>query len=218
MKRILAIAVVLLSFPAAALADGLRSGRHFVKIDVQSVAGASRQYNVQVFDAESRNHLAHLKVVAKGDTSGEAETAAGGTQYKVRIASYGEAYLVEFTANDGTEVIDTLRGGFTTAAKPQTPRNGAVRGGRDVKEPKVLRRIEPVYTEEAKAAGAAGAVVLEVTIDRSGFVRDAAVMLPMGHGLSESAVEAVKQWQFEPSLRQGVPVEVVQEVRVDFKP
>ena len=87
-----------------------------------------------------------------------------------------------------------------------------------MKEAKLVRRVEAVYTEEAKAAAAAGTVVLEVTIDKSGFVREATVIKPMGYSLSESAMEAVKQWQFEGTIHDRLAVEVVQEVTVEFKP
>ena len=208
--------LALVFFAATAFADALRSDRHLVKIEVSN--GASRQYNVQIFDAESRGSIAHLKLTTSGNTPAEAETTANGTRYAVRIAPHGEAYLVDFTAQGG-EMTDAMRGGFTTRVKPAPAAPPqAMRGGRDVKEPKLLRRIEPVYTEEAKAAGAAGSVLVEVLIDRSGFVRDATVVRGLGHGLSESAVEAVKQWQFEATMQSHVPVEVELEVTVEFKP
>ena len=218
MKRRLAVAIMVSLFSVAAFADSLRSDKHFVKIDVQSLSGASRQFNVQVFDAESRNHIVQLKGVTKGNAPEDLESTANGTSYKVRIVPYGAAYLVEFTAENGAEVIDTIRGGFTTSAKPKPGAAKTARGGRDVNEPAVLRRVEPVYTEEAKAAGAVGSVVLEVRIGKSGFVREAKVLTPMGHGLSESAVDAVMQWRFAPSLQDRVPVEVLQDVTIEFKP
>jgi TonB family protein len=217
MPRISAIALGLVLLSTAALADSLRSDKHFVKIDVQP-SGNSRHYDVQVLDAESRTGIAQLKVATKGDTPADSETTAGGTRYKVRIEPHGAAYMIAFTADDGTEVIDTMRGGFTTAAKSKPVPARAVRAGREINVPAVLRRVAPVYTEEAKAAGAVGAVVVELLIDKSGFVREATVVQPMGHGLSESAVDAVKQWQFAPAMHEGVPVEVSYEVTIDFKP
>ena len=217
MRRISAIAIVLAFFSTAALADSLRSDKHFVKIDVQPT-GNSRQYDVQVFDAESRTGIAQLKVVTKADTPAESETSAGGTRYKVRIEPHGAAYLIAFTADDGAEGIDTMRGGFTTVAKSKPVPARAVRAGREINVPAVLRRVTALYTEEAKAAGAVGSVVVEVLIDKSGFVREATVVQPMGHGLSESAVDAVKQWQFAPAMHEGVPVEVSYDVTIDFKP
>jgi TonB family protein len=221
MRRILILTIVLLFCSATALADGLRSDKHLVKVDPQPRTGDSRQYSVQIFDAESRTSIASLKVTTKGNAPAEAEATAGSTRYTVRVVPYGDAYLIEFNANEGGEVIDTLRGGFAAATgkpKPAPAPTPAQRGGRDLPEAAVLRRVEPVYTEDAKAAGAAGRVVLEVLIGRSGFVRDVTVLTPMAYGLSESAVDAVKQWQFEPSMQDRGPIEVVQEVTIEFKP
>lgn len=214
MNRQLAIAVLIALAGTAALADSLRSDKHLIRIDARN-----REYSVQVFDAESRTAVAQLKVVTAGNTPAVAETIANGTRYDVRIEPHGAAYLIAFTAHAGTELIDTMRGGFTersalSDAIPQSPQ----RAGRDVDEPAVLRRVEPVFTEDAKAAGAAGTVVLEVHIDKSGFVQNVQVLKPMGYGLSESAIEAVRQWQFAPSMQGRVPVEVVQEVTLTFKP
>jgi TonB family protein len=218
MRRISAMAVILAFFSTAALADSLRSDRHFVKIDVQPLSQTSHQYDVKVFDAESRTAVTQLKLVTKGDTPASTETTAGGTRYQVRIEPHGDSYRIDFTAGDGAEGIETMRGGFTAGAKTKQDPAHVARGGRHVKEPAVLRRVEPVYTEEAKAAGAVASVVVEVLIDRSGFVRDATALQSIGLGRSESAVDAVKQWQFEPSMEKGVPVEVAQEVTIDFKP
>lgn len=216
-RRNIATAILLALCSTAAQADSLRSDRHFVKIDVQP-SGDARHYSVQIFDAESRTGIAQLKVVTKGDKSAESETSAGGTHYKVRVEPHGVAYLISFTADDGTEVIDTMRGGFTTATRSRPIPAHVVRAGRDINAPNLLRRVAPVYTEEARAAGAAGNVVVELLIGKSGFVREATILQPMGHGLSESALDAVQQWQFAPSMHQGAPVEVTYEVAVEFKP
>jgi TonB family protein len=57
-----------------------------------------------------------------------------------------------------------------------------------------------------------------LSIDKSGFVQEATVVKPMGYGLSESAVDAAKQWQFAPSTQGSGPVEVLYEVTIEFKP
>jgi TonB family protein len=196
---------------AAAFADSLRSDKHFVKIEVQSVGGSSRQYNVQVYESEPRRHLAHLRVVTENGRAAESETTAGDVRYTASVAPYGDAYLFEFIAVSGEEVIDRLRGGFTQAreAKP-------VEAVRAPREPAVLRRVEPVYTEEARAANATGTVVLDVHIDRSGFVREVTVLTPAAYGLSEAAVDAVKQWRFESTMGERGPIEVLQEVTIAF--
>jgi len=44
------------------------------------------------------------------------------------------------------------------------------------------------------------------------------VIKPMGYGLDESAVDAVLQWQFAPTIHEKLAVEVVQDVTIEFKP
>jgi TonB family protein len=218
--RSISVVAGLLLLSTTAFGDSVRTPTHLVKIDMQPAAGSSRQYNVQVFDAESRASVAQLNVVTKGKAATEAEATAGGTRYKVRVEPHGEAYLFDFNA-DGVEGTESLRAGFTPGGRIKQPPapSHAKRGGRDIKEPKVLHRVDAAYTEDAKAAGAAGSVVVDVLIDRSGFVREATASKTMGHGLTEAAVDAVSQWQFEPSVDDdGLPVEVTWEVTIEFKP
>ena len=65
------------------------------------------------------------------------------------------------------------------------------------------------------AAGARGIVILEATIARDGTVKDARVLrsVPL---LDEAALTAVRQWVFTPTLLNGVPVEVIMTVTVNF--
>jgi protein TonB len=75
--------------------------------------------------------------------------------------------------------------------------------------------VKPVYPAAARSAGVQGAVVVEVTIDRNGRVKDAKVLrsIPL---LDQAALDAVKQWQFTPTLLNGVPVPVIMTVTVNF--
>jgi TonB family protein len=216
--RALFLGVILLA-SVHAFADVLRSDKHLVKIEASAAAGATRQYNVQIFEAESRGSLAHLKLSTKNDQPAEAETTSGTMQYKVRVEPHGESYLFAFEAYDGAELLDAMRGGFVPGSRTKpAPSRAPMRAGQGTNEAKVVRRIEPLYTDDAKAAGAIGSVVLEVTIDKSGFVREATVIKPMGYGLSESAIDAVKQWQFEPTMHERMPIELLQQVTIEFKP
>lgn len=70
-----------------------------------------------------------------------------------------------------------------------------------VKPPKVIQKVDPEYTAEAKEARIEGQVVLDLTVGAAGGVEDVKVVERLSHGLTESAVAAVRQWKFEP--RQG---------------
>ena len=80
---------------------------------------------------------------------------------------------------------------------------------------KRIRDVAPIYPDMAKQAGVQGAVQLAIVIDRQGRVSDIRVV--QGHPLLISAaIEAVKQWEFQPTLLNGQPVEVATDVSVNF--
>jgi|SRR5947209_6784213 len=91
------------------------------------------------------------------------------------------------------------------------------RVGGDVKAPVLTYKVEPIYPEEARRERISGIVILETVIDRNGLVKDVTVLKPLPHGLSEAAVDAVKQWTFKPGTLDGQPVEVIFNLTVNFK-
>jgi TonB family protein len=92
----------------------------------------------------------------------------------------------------------------------------AVRIGGNVREPKRLKSVSPVYPPIAKQARVQGVVILECTISPQGRVSDVRVLrgIPL---LDEAAVDAVKQWVYTPTLLDGVPVPVIMTVTVNFQ-
>ncbi|MBW8713179.1 MAG: energy transducer TonB [Acidobacteria bacterium] len=75
--------------------------------------------------------------------------------------------------------------------------------------------IRPVYPPIAQSARVSGVVIIEATIGADGKVKDAKVLrsIPL---LDQAALDAVKQWQFTPTLLNGVPVPVIMTVTVNF--
>jgi TonB family protein len=83
-------------------------------------------------------------------------------------------------------------------------------------KPKLIKQVHAKYPKEALKTGVQGKVVLEITIDTKGNVVDAVVI--DGHSLlNEAALEAIKQWQFEPFVKDGVKKSVRFTVIVNFK-
>lgn len=109
-------------------------------------------------------------------------------------------------------VVGGVVGGLPDAPAPVQ----AVRVGGQIKEPKKLKNITPVYPDIAKQARVQGVVILECTISPQGRVTDVKVLrgIPL---LDASAIEAVKQWVYTPTLLNGVPVPVIMTVTVNFK-
>jgi TonB family protein len=90
-----------------------------------------------------------------------------------------------------------------------------VRIGGEFKPPKKIRDVKPVYPLAAQDAKVQGVVIIEAVIDTAGFVARGRVLRSI-EMLDEAALEAVKQWQFEPTLLNGAPIPVVMTVTVNF--
>ncbi len=81
--------------------------------------------------------------------------------------------------------------------------------------PRTIRRVAPEYPEIARKAGVSGIVMVNALVGRDGLVKDARVSrsIPM---LDDAALEAVRQWRFEPARAHGKPVAVWVAVPVRF--
>jgi TonB family protein len=85
-----------------------------------------------------------------------------------------------------------------------------------VTPPSVIHKVEPEYTEEAKADRIEGQVVLEVEIMIDGFAQNIRVKRSLDPGLDLSAVNALSRWQFKPGTKDGQPVNVAAVIEVNF--
>jgi TonB family protein len=70
-----------------------------------------------------------------------------------------------------------------------------------VEPPKLAERTEPDYTEEARIARQEGAVVVQADISPEGRAGNFRLLRSLGLGLDEKAMEAVRQWEFEPARK-----------------
>jgi TonB family protein len=89
--------------------------------------------------------------------------------------------------------------------------------GGDVSSPSVLQKVDPEYTEAARAAKISGPVVLSMTIGVDGMAHDISVVRGLDSGLDLKAVEAVQKWHFNPGIRKGEPVPVLATVEINFR-
>lgn len=93
---------------------------------------------------------------------------------------------------------------------------GAYRVGGGVSAPKVLYKLEPEFSEEARKNKFQGNVVLRIVVGIDGKTHEVKVVRSLGMGLDEKAVESIRQWRFEPGRKEGVPVPVEVLVEVNF--
>lgn len=83
--------------------------------------------------------------------------------------------------------------------------------------PKLLRRVNPHYPDDARRAGTQGQVHLELLIDRAGHVRTVTVRKGLPNGLSEAATAAARQWIFEQVLADGEATPALIDIVIDFR-
>jgi len=94
---------------------------------------------------------------------------------------------------------------------------GAFRVGGGVSAPKAIYAPDPEYSEEARKAKFQGTCVLWLIVGPDGRPRDIKVQRTLGLGLDEKAIEAVRQWRFEPAMKDNKPVAVQINVEVSFR-
>ena len=95
------------------------------------------------------------------------------------------------------------------------PRDNALRIGGNIKAPKKIVDVPPVYPPVAKEAGVSGVVIIEARIGADGGVEDARVLrsIPL---LDQAALDAVRQWRFVPTLLNGQATPVMITLTVNF--
>ena len=91
------------------------------------------------------------------------------------------------------------------------------RTGGEVSSPRLLSKVEPIYSEKARREGLEGVVMLSIEIWEDGRPHNIRVMRSLGLGLDERAVEAVEQWRFSPGEKDGKPVKVEAQIEVSFR-
>lgn len=90
-------------------------------------------------------------------------------------------------------------------------------GSASVTPPKVQTKVEPEYTDEARAAKLYGTQVVVVEIGVDGLAHNARVVQSLGLGLDENGVDAIRQWQFRPAMKDGQPVPVSATIEINWR-
>lgn len=129
-----------------------------------------------------------------------------------KFEDLGPGVAVGVLPGEGTPVIDAPVAPPAPLPKQREP----VHIGGNIRAPAKVRDAQPMYPVLAQTARIEGVVILEAVLDEAGRVQNLRVLRshPM---LEQAAVDAVRQWEYTPTLLNGVPVRVVMTVTVMFK-
>jgi protein TonB len=105
--------------------------------------------------------------------------------------------------------------GETGSSSPAVGPSGPLRLGSTVSPPKKVKDVRPVYPPLAMAMQARGTVIIDVTIGTDGKVHDAKVIHSVPQ-LDLAALDAVRQWEYEPTRVNGALVALILTVVVNF--
>jgi protein TonB len=107
--------------------------------------------------------------------------------------------------------------GRALAIEPVQPpaATGPFRVGDGIARPRKIKDVRPVYPVFAMSARVGGNVLIEATIGVDGKVHNARVLQSVA-ALDQAALDAVRQWEFEPSRVNGEPVSVMMVIVVTF--
>jgi TonB family protein len=89
--------------------------------------------------------------------------------------------------------------------------------GGSVTEPRLLTKVDPDFSDAARALKYTGIVLVTLVVDQTGTPRQVRILRPAGLGLDERAVSAVEQYTFQPAMDNGKPVAVQLNVEVNFQ-
>ncbi len=123
--------------------------------------------------------------------------------------SEGHIYFLSFHRLDDVPPPPAPPAPAGIPGEPQPP-------SKDIKNPRLLRKVDPKYPEEALKVKVEGKVVIEATTNIAGDVVEAKVL--QGHPLlRQAALEAIKQWKYEPYIVEGEKKPVQFTVMMNFR-
>ena len=106
--------------------------------------------------------------------------------------------------------------GFGQGLDPEPPPAPPVPTGVVTKPPALLQSVAPEYPAAALAAGKAAAVKVRIHIDAIGTVSKVDVLIPVGDGFDQAAIDAAMQYVFDPAEIDGKPAAIVVETAINF--
>lgn len=190
--------------PASSLAH-LRAGEALLK--QRNFQSAANEFN-QALKADHQpawtDVWAHIDLGRTLDATGQRDRAV--REYQLALETGDNTFGALEFANVYLRKAPTL-----DEVSPLPPEQASVTS------PTVLSRVEPEYSPEAGLARLEGTVLIAVSVDRDGTIVDLQVLKPLGLGLDEAALDAVRRWKFSPGTVRGQASLLVAPVEIHFQ-
>ena len=204
-----AVKVPMLEYPEGALAKGI-GGAVFVDLAVNA-SGEVTTAAIVTGPDELRDAAFKAAMGVKFEPASATSAIRISVDYRIR----SDSAAVGISWWDGSSTRRILRStaGWNRDASAVVWEQNAVR--RDVWPPRKLKDVAPEFPAAARAAGVQGIVVLDADVDEHGHVTAVRLLrsIPL---LDEAAIDAVRQWQYEPTVESGTAVPVTITVTVNF--
>jgi len=226
----LALVLLLVTLPLASLRAGQAGPAPLSGTIYDATGGVLPGVEVALVDANQD------RWVATSNASGRFELpAVGPGKYGLEVTLQGfRALRQEFELRDARdwdravtlqvgdlrETIVVSASRVTAPAPPPPSGVEVVRVGGNVRAPRKVRDVRPLYPAAMREAGRTGVVPIEAVIGRDGTVSSVRVLSAQVHpDFAIAAVDAVRQWRFTPTLlnRQAVEVVITVSVRFDLE-
>jgi TonB family protein len=206
---------ILFSTSAAAATFESRSEHYALNVTNSAIAA-----KVVVTDLDSNSPVISEEIPWTPGQPSKIVRDIGDLRFSVRLTRGLETMTANLEVDRGDMEIDLIRTEWILSPRRTHypvggTINGAFRVGGDVHAPQVVHRVEPIYPEEARRNHISGIVIVQTTVDAAGHVTDA-IPLKGEPELIAAAIDAVKQWTFEPGTKAGKPVPVVFNLTVNF--
>jgi len=200
-----------------------RGERYSVAIQEPHLTPVKAECDVRVTDLSTNAVIWTPHLVWEGDAGDVirrlTETMEkDGLKYEIKVELYDNAMASALIISRDGAMVDSLVSAWSGPSHQLGINvSGSHFVGKDVKAPRVVNHVAPQYPGAARMRGIKGVVMLTTFIDKSGTLRQAVVLRDLGYGTSDAALEAVKQWRFEPATLNGQPVDVVLSLAINFK-
>jgi TonB family protein len=159
-----------------------------------------------------------IEVRARGFAPGKTESLVE--------AGRQNAVMVALTLGQISEAVKVVgakpANGSMTPRTPEAAPSGRapqrIPVGGNVQPAKLLSKVDPTYPANLKQQGIAGTVMVRAIISKTGEPLNPVVINTTVHaGLAQAALDAVRQWRYQPTLLNGQPVEIVTNIDVTFE-